>query len=163
MKKKHMLGVTVTLALALTAPVEARLNPGSNACADPIDLSADERTVCVRFSEMAEAARALDADAVLDFFQPEGFSAVLAGEVYSGFAPWSRLYRDSLGPVARIDRMEFPDVELRTISADTIILINTYDEEITLDDGTRLELTGFGSQTWVRRDGDWRIIHVAGQ
>tara|TARA_R110000868_G_scaffold102686_2_gene282936 strand:- start:15757 stop:16266 length:510 start_codon:yes stop_codon:yes gene_type:complete len=163
MIKRKMMGVSVTLVLALAAPVEASIETGPDDCAEQQVLSTDEQTVCSRFHEMVAAAQRVETDAVFGFFQPDGFSAALSGRLYSDWSAWAQEYRESVAAIASFDRMKFPEVRVRTIAPDTILLLNTYDEQVTLQDGSVHQLTGFGTQVWTRQTGDWRIVHIAGQ
>jgi len=163
MKKRYVLGVSVTLALATTGWVEANANPGSDDCANPQHLSIDEQTVCSRFHDMVDAAMRHDADAVLSYFQSGGFSAALTGRLHTELAPWAREYRDGLASVAQFESMGFPEIRIRTVAPDTIILLNTYQHRFTLQDGSPHQQAGYGSQTWVRHADGWRIVHIAGE
>lgn len=165
MKKMNMLmGATVALTLVTTAPVLAsRSEPGSDDCQNSAALSADEARVCGNFHNMVEDARRLDADAVLDHFWSDGFTAALAGELVRDFPGWAGDYRALLSTTESLDRVDFPQVVVRTITEDTILLLNTYDQRIVLQSGDVLEPTGYGTQVWVRREGEWRIIHIAGE
>lgn len=163
MIKRKLMGVSVTLLLALTAPVEASIETGSDDCADLQVLSADEQTVCSRFHDMLGAVQRVDPDAALEFFQPDGFSAALSGRLYSEWDSWAQEYRQSMATIVSFDRLDFPEVRVRTITPDTILLLNTYDEQVTLQDGSVHQLTGFGTQVWTRQLGEWRIVHISGQ
>ena len=165
MKKLNIvLGATVALNLALTAPVLAsRSEPGSDDCQHSASLTADEARVCANFHNMIEDARRLDADAVLDHFWADGFTAALAGELVREFPGWAEGYRAALAGAQSLDQLDFPEVVVQTIAPDTILLLNTYDQHITLTSGDVVEPTGYGTQVWVRREGEWRIIHIAGE
>lgn len=158
------MGVSVTLAIVSAASAEAmRSGPGLDACQQTETLSVDEQQVCANFHNMVEDAIRLDVDAVLEHFQPEGYSAALAGTLYRDYDSWAPVYRRDLGAVARIDHLEFPEVSVHTINTDTILLLNTYEETITLRSGEQVDLSGYGTQIWTRVGGVWRMIHIAGQ
>lgn len=165
MKKLNMLmGATVALTLVMTAPVLAsRSEPGSDDCQNSAALTADEARVCANFHNMVEDARRLDAEAVLDHFWSDGFTAALAGELIRDFPGWADGYRSLLATTESLDRVDFPDVVVQTIAPDTILLLNTYDQLIVMQSQDVIEATGYGTQVWVRRDGEWRIIHIAGE
>ena len=158
------MGVSVTLALASAASAEAmRSGPGPDDCRQSETLSVDETRVCANFHNMVEDAERLDADAVLEHFWADGFTAALAGELIRDFPGWADGYRALLDTTEALERVEFPEVVVRTIADDTILLLNTYDQQIRMQSGAVIEATGFGTQVWVRRDGEWRIVHIAGE
>lgn len=155
-----MLSWTAPVLASFTDPVPMS---GSDQCQTPSALSADEHTVCALFHEMIGDFIALDAEAVLEHFWAEGFSAALSTDLIVEYESWAQMYADLLSGADQVEHVEFPDVVVRTIAEDVILLLNTYDETLVMQSGDRLELQGYGAQVWVRRQGEWRIVHVAGQ
>ncbi|MHA6287781.1 nuclear transport factor 2 family protein [Maricaulis sp. CAU 1757] len=166
------LGASIALMIALATPATAYTSDAaapasgpenSDSCSAVQALSIEERAVCIRFRDMVDAVERLDNAAALEHFWSAGFSANIAGQIIKDPDEWATFYANSLGSIADIERLDFPQVEIRTLDRDTILLLNTYDEVVHLHSGERLELTGYGTQIWLRRGDEWRIAHVAGQ
>jgi len=112
------------------------------------------------FDNLTQASRTLNHDRFLAHFEPEGFSIVINGETRFDFDEFSEFYLTQSTQIERIDTLNFDLVHITVLNPNSAILLNHYTQTLQLKSGEMIEASGSGTQIWVRRGDNWKIIHV---
>lgn len=114
------------------------------------------------FQALVEAAKSLDADSYLAFFDDAKFTGLNAdGTVTHTLKEFARLYKRNLPLFESYEYLEFFRVKVTVIDTTTAILVNEFQADIKVKNGELLSVSGGGSQVWQKQGQDWKLIHVA--
>ena len=109
--------------------------------------------------EAWDAWREADLDRALSYLDDSpdvGFA--LEGQVLRGYAELDAYWREGFGTASRMD-ITISDLRTMVLAADIVILVQQGVFSVTDADGVTSPETSFAlSTTWVRRDGEWKIL-----
>ena len=157
-------GVAIFLIASLVTGCDAgALPPDSNLqAAEPLDHASVIREVRARFDGLADAARSLDTDVYLSFFDRTTFSSLNAdGSVFGSLEPFADTYGASLEQVERYLDLDFGEVHVQPITRDVAILVNEYVASVQLKNGEVVQAAGGGTQVWSKVRGEWLLVNVS--
>lgn len=121
-----------------------------------------EAQVTARFHSLVDAVRALDPAAYFSHFHQDLFTALNAnGTVTHNFETFKQDYLAGTGAIIGYRNLEFSNVEVRVIDAQTVILVNEYEARVELEDGSLVDAAGAGSQVWHWSDGEWLLVSIS--
>ncbi|MDA8708428.1 nuclear transport factor 2 family protein [Hellea sp.] len=114
------------------------------------------------FNELAEAAKLLDHEHYLSFFDEKSFSVLNAnGTTLSTFEAFKNSYLPQLEFIKGYNYLEFDPVNINVIDTRSAILVNEYSAEVILKSGEVIQASGAGVQFWSKRTGEWKLVHVS--
>lgn len=135
------------------------------ASTEPLDANQKlkiEAEVKAAFESLYKAAQNLDADAYFNHFDREKFTGLNAdGTVWQSIAPLEKIIRPGYKWVTRVDSLTFSNVKITVLDAQTAILVNEYEMQMTLKKGNTMTDAGGGSQVWSKRSGRWLLVSVS--
>jgi len=109
--------------------------------------------------EAWDAWREVDLDRALSYLDDSpdvGFA--LEGQVLRGYAELDAFWREGFGTASSID-ITISDLRTIVLAADIVTLVQQGVFSVTDADGVTSPETSFAlSTTWVRRDGEWKIL-----
>lgn len=121
-----------------------------------------EGQIEVAFAGLVDAAKAMDAQAYLAFFDRERFTALNAdGTVTHDFASFANFYRQQLTALAKFESLTFDRVKVQVLDQRHAILVNEYVAKLRLLSGDVIESAGAGTQVWALKDGKWLLVSVS--
>lgn len=114
------------------------------------------------FNGLVDAAKALDTQAYFAFFDQHKFVGLNEdGSNWNNFAELAQLITPGFAAVKQINSLTFPNVTISVIDAHTAILVNQFKQNLTLHDGTVIEVAGGGTQVWSNHSGQWKLVSVS--
>lgn len=114
------------------------------------------------FGALVAAARSLDVDDYLSFFDREHFTALNAdGSVVHSFAAFEDAIRNEFALLARYESLAFDRVKVTALDADTAILVNEFRAVVVLTSGETVSAAGGGTQVWRKTGGAWKLVSVS--
>lgn len=139
----------------------------SSACSQESPLSsAEEAQVRVEveqaFDSLIAAAKTLEVAPYLAHFDEQDFTAMLEGEVLLSFDELEAMYTAQAPALKAYISLEFDKVQVTVIDRNVAVLVNEFTETIVLATGDTLDISGAGSQVWVRKVSDWKLINISG-
>lgn len=139
-----------------------------NACGDGNPRLTEDRDVLVQseveavFKELTQAAKSLDHERYLSFFDENDFSVLNAdGTTLSTFETFKDSYLPQLEYIESYNYLTFDPVNINVIDTRNAILVNEYTAEVTLKSGVVMAASGAGVQFWSKRTGEWKLVHVS--
>ena len=125
-------------------------------------ISSLKAEVKTEFDRLVLAAKTLDHDSYLSFFNAEQFTALNAdGTTISDFKAFRDWYRPQMQAVREYNRLTFDPVSITILDARNAVLINEYIAEVVLTSGEVVTASGAGAQFWNKDTGDWKLVHVS--
>ena len=126
------------------------------------EKKAIEEQIRAEFDGLIEAAKSLDADSYLAYFDEKNFTGLNAdGTVTHSLEEFADLYRKSLPLFDSYEYLEFFRVKVTVLNATTAILVNEFQADIKLQKGSTLSVSGGGTQVWYQKNGEWKLINVS--
>jgi len=114
------------------------------------------------FAGLAEAAKSLDVDKYVEFFDKEKFTALNEdGTVTHTFEEFIETYLGQISSVKEYQSLEFLNVKITVVNANTAILVNEFKAKVVLKSGDVIAAGGAGTQVWAESDGNWRLVSVS--
>jgi len=115
------------------------------------------------FEELAVAARSLNIDDYLGFFDKKKFTSLNDnGSVFHSFSDFENLYRQQIPALEKYNSLEFTNVKITVLNNSTAILVNEYRAEVVLKSGDTVSAGGAGTQVWSKGSGVWLLVSVSG-
>lgn len=152
--KKTILLVTCLFATSLAAQERGLFTEKQKA--------AIREEVRAQFQGLIEAAKSLDADRYLSYFDQKDFTGLGAdGTVTHSYREFAAQYRQSLPLFDNYEYLEFFKVKITVLNRTTAILVNEFQADIQPKSGPLISLNGGGSQVWCRKRGVWKLVNVA--
>ncbi len=115
-------------------------------------------TVNAANAEAWDAWREVDLDRALSYIHDSpdvGFA--MEGQVYSGYAEVDSFWRGGFASADRID-ITISDLRTMVLTADVVCLVQRGVFSVTDSAGTSPETAFALTTTWVRRDGEWKVL-----
>jgi len=120
------------------------------------------REVLDRFDELVAAAKSLDPEAYLAFFDAVRFSGTKAdGTVYHSLADFEEEYRAVVAAIESYESLEFDRVKVSVVGPATAILVNQYEAAVKIPGGEIHRGAGAGTQVWSKASGGWLLVSVS--
>ena len=130
--------------------------------APSFDEEAVESEVHRSFAALVKAARSLEADEYLSFFDRDRFTALNAdGTVVHSFDEFEQAIRENFAALEVYESLDFDRVKVTVLDADTAILVNEYRAVVRLASGPSVTAAGGGTQVWHRTGAGWRLVSVS--
>ena len=124
--------------------------------------AAIEVAIRAEFDGLIEAAKSLDADRYLAYFDDKRFTGLNAdGTVTHSLEEFAELYRKSLPLFDGYEYLEFFRVKITVLNRTTAVLVNEYQADIKLKKGDLISVSGGGTQVWNKRNGEWLLVSVS--
>ncbi len=125
-------------------------------------VQALENEVRGRFDSLVSAAQSLNTDVYFEHFDHEKFTSLNQdGTITPAFDIFQRDFLKGIEGVRRYRSLEFANVDVSIIDANTAILINEYVATIELKTGRVIDVAGAGNQVWHKSLGTWRLVSVS--
>ena len=127
-----------------------------------LDKERLESEVRHAFESLVAASEALDVPRYLGHFDAEKFVGLNAdGTVWESFEALRALIEPAFLSIEKIDSLQFDKVKISVIDADTVLLVNEYQQQATLKSGDVFTSAGGGTQVWSKESGSWKLVSVS--
>lgn len=114
------------------------------------------------FTELRKAAKTLNHERYLSFFDETSFSVLNAdGTTLRIFEAFKNSYLPQLKHIKAYNSLKFDPVNINVIDTHNAILVNEYSAEVMLKSGEVIATSGAGIQFWSKRTGEWKLVHVS--
>ena len=114
------------------------------------------------FNGLVEAANSLDTRRYFEFFDKEKFAGLSAhGTNWNSIEDFKALINPSFAMVEKIESLEFTNVHISVIDANTAVLVNEYEQSAQLKSGEIVKGAGGGVQVWSKASGNWKLVSVS--
>ena len=134
----------------------------ANVAADEFDASAIESEILKRFEELVAVSKSLDVDKYLEFFDAEKFTALNEnGTVTHRFSAFSQNIRRNFAGFKGYKTIEFTNVKVAVLDANTAILVNEFQATVILNNNNEISVGGAGTQVWQKAEGQWLLVNVS--
>ena len=131
-------------------------------CYETSDHTHVRNEVLEAFDSLAKAAKNLDTDAYFKHIDSERFSGLDAGgHTWQSIDDLRALIEPGFNAVAKVDSLVFEQVKVTVIDANNAILVNEFEQQLTLKNGEQLALAGGGVQVWHRSDKTWHLVSIS--
>ncbi len=128
----------------------------------PADIALIRADVDEAFKGLALAARTVDIESYLDYFDNEHFTALNAdGTVTHSMANFEAVARQSFAAIKSYSSLDFSKVKITVVNRTTAVLVNEYQAELVLTSGESLSAAGAGSQVWSKSADRWQLVSVS--
>ncbi|TDF37341.1 hypothetical protein EYS14_14405 [Alteromonadaceae bacterium M269] len=115
-----------------------------------------------QFESLVLSAKTLDTKAYFKHIDSDKFSGLNAdGTNWTSINDLKAIVEPGFAFVEKIESLEFPHVHITVIDEHTAILVNEYEQQILLKDGTRVEDAGGGTQVWSKASGEWKLVSIS--
>ena len=122
-----------------------------------------EEQVLAAFKSLVEASRNLDSHAYFQHFDHNKFVGLNSdGTNWNSIDDLKPLIEGGFGSIASVNQLVFTNVRVSVIDTYTAILVNEYQQSVTLKSGDLVHLAGGGTQVWSKRSGQWKLVSVSG-
>jgi uncharacterized protein (TIGR02246 family) len=157
MTRRIVTAIVLVLAagLLLTAPVIPQQKPPEVDSA----RQAVQKAVLETNARMNQASGSLNADAFFEFILDAGSGTIIQdGTLFKSRQEALEAVRQGFRGIAKMDR-QFIDPQVTVISPDTALLTSQGSTTATLEDGRVLQSRFAVSLLFVRREGQWKLLH----
>ncbi|MEM1270886.1 MAG: nuclear transport factor 2 family protein, partial [Bacteroidota bacterium] len=114
------------------------------------------------FERLAAAAKALDTEAYFSHFDKDAFVGLNSdGRNWNDFSAFETVVTGGFAALARVDELVFVNVKISVLDASNAVLVNEYEQSVTLKSGATMDLAGGGTQVWSKRSGQWKLVSVS--
>ena len=114
------------------------------------------------FNGLVEAANSLDTRRYFEFFDKEKFAGLSAnGTNWNSIEDFKALINPSFAMVEKIESLEFTNVYISVIDANTAVLVNEYEQNAQLKSGEIVKGAGGSVQVWSKASGNWKLVSVS--
>jgi hypothetical protein len=143
--------VVVIFSLSLSCLAHANLNH-----------AALEKEVLDSFRNLVEASKKLDTKTYFQYFDVEKFIGLNSdGTNWNSFDELTPVINVGFNSIQKVKLIEFPNVKVSVIDANTAILVNEYTQTVLLKNGNTYTASGGGTQVWSKRSGRWKLVSVS--
>ncbi len=148
--KNALASITLLLSACAYAPVSET---------DPQTLRDEVRG---RFDSLVSAIRSLDSNRYFEHFDQARFTALNHdGTVTPAFDVFQHDFVKAFAGLKRYQSLEFQNLKISLIDANTAILINEYSATIELNSGAVTDVAGAGSQVWHKSADSWLLVSIS--
>jgi len=121
-----------------------------------------ESEVSQAFKDLAVAAKSLNVDDYLAFFDKKQFTSLNDdGSVFHSFRDFEDLYRQQIPALEKYKSLNFANVKITVLNHSTAILVNEFTAEVVLKSGDTVSAGGAGTQVWSKTSGAWLLANVS--
>ena len=121
-----------------------------------------QKEVLGSFESLKTASKNLDLDGYLQLINPDKFSGLnVDGINWNNYEEFKQSVTPGFTLIKEIHSLEFPNVEVIVIDANTAILVNEYIQKFTLTNGKTLTSIGGGTQVWSKASGRWLLVSIS--
>lgn len=121
-----------------------------------------EQEIRQAFSSLVQASKALDTARYFEHIDTEKFVGLNAdGSNWNSFSELRELIEPSFNSVGNIESLVFTNVRISVIDEDTAVLVNEYEQEVSMKDGARFSDAGGGAQVWSKATGRWLLVSIS--
>ena len=128
-------------------------------------LANEEQTkqeVLDAFKNLRTAASELDGERYFSLFDQSKFVGLNSdGSNWNNFEEFRALVEPGFGAIEKVNELTFPNVKVTVLDDNNAILINEYQQTMTLKDGTQATVAGGGTQVWSKHSGKWLLVSVS--
>lgn len=131
----------------------------ASAKAETLDIKAE---VMSAFNRLVLSANSLDSDAYFQHFDEEKFIGLNSdGSNWNSIDELKPLIEGGFNAIEKIDSLEFTNIRISVIDRYTAVLVNEFEQTMTLKVGTVVDLAGGGTQVWSKHSGTWKLVSVS--
>lgn len=121
-----------------------------------------EQEIQQSFDGLVEASTALDTARYFEFIDSEKFIGLNAdGTNWNSINGLKELIEPGFNAIEKVESLIFTNVRISVIDSNTAILVNEYEQEIQLKDGTHFKSAGGGTQVWSKESGKWLLVSIS--
>lgn len=114
------------------------------------------------FESLVESTKIQDWEAYFNHFDQDNFSGLNAdGTVWESFEDFKKSVTPGFKMIERSDSLIFPIVQISVIDKKSAILVNEYEQKISLKGGQQIEAAGGGTQVWSKVSGAWKLVSIS--
>ncbi len=114
------------------------------------------------FDSLVESTKVQDWESYFNHFDENNFSGLNAdGTVWESFENFKASVIPGFKMIESSDSLVFPIVKISLIDKNTAVLINEYEQKITLNGGQEIRVAGGGAQVWSRISGKWKLVSIS--
>ncbi|MBO6622690.1 MAG: nuclear transport factor 2 family protein [Balneola sp.] len=114
------------------------------------------------FDSLVESTKVQDWEAYFAHFDQNNFTGLNAdGTIWESFEDFKASVIPGFQMIASSDSLIFPVVKISLIDKNTAVLINEYEQKITLNGGQEIRVAGGGVQVWSRNSGKWKLVSIS--
>ncbi len=129
---------------------------------DHIDEIQVEKEVLQSFESLVSASKSLDSDQYFQHFDAEHFIGLNNdGSTWHSIDDLRALIEPGFSAIDKIESLRFTHVKLSVIDKNTVILVNEFEQELVLKDGSNVTVAGGGTQVWSKSGGDWKLVSIS--
>ena len=151
MKKKNELLTSTCLLLCLLT-----------GCAKTSEDDQVRQEVLASFESLVASSKALDTQTYFKHFDNEKFSGLDAsGQNWNSIDDLRALIEPGFNAVTKVDSLQFNNVKVTVVDSRNAVLVNEFEQLLTLKSGDQISLAGGGVQVWHKADGNWLLVSVA--
>ena len=149
---------TVFLLLILFLPACVK----ENAILSEKQKSGIEDSVSEAFEGLVVAAKSLDVDRYIEFFDKERFTSLNEdGAVFHSLDEFKNVYKGGISTIEKYKSLEFSKVKITVVDKNTAILVNEFKAKVVLKSGEVIPVSGAGDQVWSKTKSDWKLVSVS--
>ncbi len=114
------------------------------------------------FQSLAVANDEQNWDVYFSHFDLGNFSGINAdGTAWESFQDFEASLMPSFSMIESSDSLYFPIIKITVLDKNTAILVNEYEQKITLISGQEFWARGAGTQIWSKKNGEWKLVSVS--
>jgi hypothetical protein len=127
-----------------------------------VDTKRIENAVLTQFDSLVKASKQLDEQAYFSHFDETKFVGLNSnGTNWNSIEDLRPLIETGFSMIERIELLEFTNVKISVIDANTAILVNEYKQQMMLKTGDKVKVSGGGTQVWSSASGKWKLVSVS--
>jgi hypothetical protein len=162
LQSKSILGLFGIIMFVAGATLGSYLTSNDEVTPEPLNTAAIEQEVLNAFEQLISASKNLDTQAYFQLFDGQHFVGLGGnGSNWQSLEELRAIVESGFQAIERIDSLEFDRVKVSVIDEQTVLLINEYDQALTLKNGASIHAAGGGVQVWSKRKGEWKLISVS--
>jgi ketosteroid isomerase-like protein len=121
-----------------------------------------KKEITQAFEGLAEAAKSFDVDKYIEFFDGEKYTSLNSdGTVIHSLKQFEDIYREGILAIERYQSLEFSNVKITVVNAETTILVNEFEAKFLLKSGDTFSTSGGGTQVWAKGKDSWKLVSVS--
>lgn len=126
------------------------------------DIPQTELEVVAAFEQLVVASKRRDIEAYFELIDEEKFIGLNSdGTNFNNAGALRELVNSGVNAIERINRLDFTNVKVSVIDSNTAILVNEYEQTVTLRSGELVSFSGGGTQVWSKHSGVWKLVSIS--
>jgi hypothetical protein len=127
-----------------------------------IEAGSIESAILKQFESLVDASKKRDKEGYFAHFDEEKFIGLNSdGTNWNSLNDLKPLVETGFDMIARINSLDFTNVKISVIDANTAILVNEFNQEMVLTSGETVVVSGGGTQVWSKTSGSWKLVSVS--